>query len=856
MVWYGGGRLAADLTLPKLRTRWTRRNSGRTDSTFYASVDGIRALGRAAVRRTACNAGTQEEFFRHLAESGTRIREHYSQQNPENPGEVTGYALTLPAACDQASTPHWLASSRPAADVTVPSSQGWQNTSTVPGEPLSTTERRAILEDAAAVVGWAAQQIRRTRDSAVTDDAAWATSDVLHITADLLKDQALWRAADAFDRAARMPYARIPRPTAVGTQLRRIARLMALAGSAPGGAGQAVVMLAVNLSRLVTALAQLREQQQRTFQATAAHVAARHLHTVAAGSQRPASVPARSAVLDFPSRPVVAQPTGIRRTERSVRKGPGPAAPGVRHGRGAVEHRPKVGLISGKSMGSAVRPRDHQKMIGDGLFPTGDRLRMSDCSLRRRGAVVARWAGLAALVTVLLGPVGAKAVWASDPRCPPKLKGPAGDAFDERRLCENVHRELGEWLTSGRTPDWGRVLRDSRKEPGKPAPKPKSTTTAKPDKRRSERRPVQQRHRPSDHDAPEETLHKPTRQEPSNRTRAPHKPPEEEARTEPRRRQAARPRNPAEKPEMEKPGGEEEGFLPTPSSPPMPVPQQGPAVPHANAPVDQGTWGVPAALGGAMAVLLAGTYLMRRRIAFSVGGALREWRAERKERRLAVADTHPDEQPTDEFPVPVPRAKPELEPTQEPRPVLEPAEIAAGSAVAYAISLAALRGTGLVGPGAEGVARAILVELLTGIDFPAEVVMPHGLARRLLGDAVTAKHPALVVLDSVRDVVTHVEVEIVRRTGEREGLGGHKDLPWLFVMAAPGEAAEALDRAITAGAESLVLGVMVDRWPYGITCAVDTDGTITHLEGKDAPPWVGHRIPTLTLNQAMSTLFP
>ncbi|MEU7002705.1 hypothetical protein [Nonomuraea sp. NPDC046570] len=242
-----------------------------------------------------------------------------------------------------------------------------------------------------------------------------------------------------------------------------------------------------------------------------------------------------------------------------------------------------------------------------------------------------------------------------------------------------------------------------------------------------------------------------------------------------------------------------------------------------------------------MALLLVALYIMRRRIAVSVGGALREWRANQEEIHLARFEASAPVKPDGPTTVP---------PVQE--AVLEPGDIAPGSAAAYAISLAALRGVGLTGPGAEDLARAILVDLLVGSALPTDVVMPHGLARRLLGDATTV--PGLVVLDSVRDVVTHVEVEIVRRTGERQDYGNAKDLPWLFVMTLPGDEAETLDHAIRAGAESLVLGVMLERWPYGITCAVDTDGCISHLSGRDAPPWVGHKLPAVTMPQAVAAL--
>ena len=55
--------------------------------------------------------------------------------------------------------------------------------------------------------------------SAGAADAAWATSDTLHVAAAVLGSRILRQAADAYDRAARSPYGRVPQPTLAGNQL-------------------------------------------------------------------------------------------------------------------------------------------------------------------------------------------------------------------------------------------------------------------------------------------------------------------------------------------------------------------------------------------------------------------------------------------------------------------------------------------------------------------------------------------------------------------------------------------------------------------------------------------------------------
>jgi hypothetical protein len=94
-VWFGGGKLAPDLTLPKLRRRWERsRNTGHTGSSGIRQLSpgSARAVIRSAATNAAEHARNDADYFSHLRASGILVRHRYSELNP---GQITGYTLTL-----------------------------------------------------------------------------------------------------------------------------------------------------------------------------------------------------------------------------------------------------------------------------------------------------------------------------------------------------------------------------------------------------------------------------------------------------------------------------------------------------------------------------------------------------------------------------------------------------------------------------------------------------------------------------------------------------------------------------------------------------------------------------------------
>jgi len=82
------------------------------------------------------------------------------------------------------------------------------------------------------------------------------------------------------------PVRRLPRRSHDGDQLRRTARMIALAGDLTGEATLTAIALVAQLVALAAAVAELRQAQQLAAQAQAARTAAAHLHT-AVNQSRP-----------------------------------------------------------------------------------------------------------------------------------------------------------------------------------------------------------------------------------------------------------------------------------------------------------------------------------------------------------------------------------------------------------------------------------------------------------------------------------------------------------------------------------------------------------------------------------------
>jgi len=94
-----------------------------------------------------------------------------------------------------------------------------------------------------------------------------------------LGSRVLRDAADAYDRAARAPFGRIPVPTPAGNRLRRAARLLSAYGYLTSDPSFRPIVLITRLAALVEAVAALRETHDYAAQAAGALGAAGRLHT-------------------------------------------------------------------------------------------------------------------------------------------------------------------------------------------------------------------------------------------------------------------------------------------------------------------------------------------------------------------------------------------------------------------------------------------------------------------------------------------------------------------------------------------------------------------------------------------------
>ena len=200
-VWYGGGKLAADLTLPKLRQRWPAAGGGQSTCIGQGlSPAAARAVLRNMVTTAAGQAHDEAEFFAGLRAGGVLVRLRFSDRDP---GQVTGYAVSLPGYTSGDGTQAWYGGGRLAAGLALPRlRQRWGPARGSAPERSGAfrctgPERDAIYRHAARQATLAAEHVRRcaAADPGAAADAAWAAADTLHIAARATGNPELRRAA-------------------------------------------------------------------------------------------------------------------------------------------------------------------------------------------------------------------------------------------------------------------------------------------------------------------------------------------------------------------------------------------------------------------------------------------------------------------------------------------------------------------------------------------------------------------------------------------------------------------------------------------------------------------------------------
>ena len=294
----------ADRTAARRPTRAEKEKAARR-----GLGEAPRVTLRRQVATAAASANSEDEFFARLDRAGVLVRKRFSIKNP---GQVTGYSVAVPGDTAKDGGPVWYGGAKLAADLSWPKLRHrWAPDRATPGPAhpnLTAEERNAVWEHATRTAADAAAQIRNLAwTNPAAADAAWATSDTLHVAAAMLGSRILSQAADAYDRAARSPYGRIPPPTPVGNRLRQAARLISAFAYLSQDRSMAPVVLITKLAALAEAVAELRESQHHAAQAAAALRAAERLYAAARPAPAPpprpaprASTAAQLASLSFP----------------------------------------------------------------------------------------------------------------------------------------------------------------------------------------------------------------------------------------------------------------------------------------------------------------------------------------------------------------------------------------------------------------------------------------------------------------------------------------------------------------------------------------------------------------------------
>ncbi len=291
LVWYGGGKLAPDLTLPRLRQRWAGSAGSPAGSLTGISMAAGTArpvLAREALRVARLARG-ENEFFALLERAGLQVR---LRLDPVRPGRTTGWSVTLPGLVDRVGQPAWFGGGTLDPRLRLGALRDrWRAdlSGAAPGTDLFAGFAAAEIYAHAARVGHQAATAIASAGPIEQAAIAWAASDLIAAAAEATGSSELARAADGFARAARPAWGRTPTPAPRAAIIRTAAYL--LASCVPGRyRGQARRTLVLALTGLAGTLADLRAAQDQQLQSAAATRAAASLADDAAAAQAQAPV--------------------------------------------------------------------------------------------------------------------------------------------------------------------------------------------------------------------------------------------------------------------------------------------------------------------------------------------------------------------------------------------------------------------------------------------------------------------------------------------------------------------------------------------------------------------------------------
>ncbi|MEX5713837.1 hypothetical protein AB1484_38110, partial [Parafrankia sp. FMc6] len=176
-----------------------------------------------------------------------------------------------------------------------------------------------------------------------------------------------------------------------------------------------------------------------------------------------------------------------------------------------------------------------------------------------------------------------------------------------------------------------------------------------------------------------------------------------------------------------------------------------------------------------------------------------------------------------------------------------------GDGQPLALDLAATRGLGLIGPGADAAIRALLVTLLADRHQPdattAEILVPAADVRRLLGEDTTATLPQrLHIVADLPTLLDRLEADVVTRA-RRAAAGEDPRRTSLIVLAAPDQTSDRRLQAVLDNGSPLgVFGILYGQWRPGATARVRPDGVVGAASPDIAAALIGNRLFTLPEN--------
>jgi hypothetical protein len=226
VIWYGGGKLAADLTLPKLRGRWEPRS--RTAERSVGYLPGVGA-GTGRLAADGLTVGEQERIYGHAARQAAHAAEHIRHCVRRDPGQAADAAWAAADALHTAAQVTNSGALRCAADAYDRAARapfGRRPPCTSAGNRLRTAAR------ALALIG------HQDGDTYVAALALIGNLVTLTLAVAELRQaqQQAVRAAAARMAAGHLRAAAAPSPVP-GTQVRPGGRAAAVPEMAPGGLG-------------------------------------------------------------------------------------------------------------------------------------------------------------------------------------------------------------------------------------------------------------------------------------------------------------------------------------------------------------------------------------------------------------------------------------------------------------------------------------------------------------------------------------------------------------------------------------------------------------------------------------------